>query len=75
MKRNVRSIRPPDHTPKFQPGQRVRISPAGVEFEIAPAGTMGTVESCGWMVCVLIDGAKTARSYSPDFWEAPLLTK
>lgn len=71
----IRNIKPLAPTPKFQPGQRVRISRVGVEFKVAPPGTMGTVESCGWMVVVLIDGAEDSHTYAPDFWEAPLLTQ
>lgn len=69
MRTSHRKIKPPVCTPKFQPGQRVRISQAGIDALIAPAGTTGTVEYCGWLVAVRVDGAQHPHSYAPDFWE------
>lgn len=74
-RRNIAPTEPPPYTPKFQRGQRVRISDEGVQRGLATAGTMGTVEACGLVVQVLIDGADRALNYSPDLWEAPLLIK
>jgi hypothetical protein len=72
-RRNIAKTAPPPYTPKFQPGQRVKISPEGVQYLLAPEGTMGTVQSCGLVVQVLIDGQDRPRNYAPDFWDAPLL--
>lgn len=64
----IRKIAAPPIDPKFEPGQRVRVSTRGMHEGIAPAGTRGTVLACGWVVAVQIDGAE-AHAYHPDFWE------
>jgi hypothetical protein len=74
-RRNIAKITPPSYTPKFQAGQRVQISPVGIEYQIAPAGTQGTVETCGLIVRILIDGTDQAHNYALDYWEAPLFTE
>ena len=61
---------PPDYTPKFREGQRVRISEEGVKCLIAKKGTMGTVQHCGLVVQVLVDGCKEIAAYWPDYWDA-----
>lgn len=73
MRTRHRKVQPPVCNPKFRAGQRVRISPVGVEALIAPAGTTGIVEDCHWLVTVLIDGAKHSHAYAPDFWEEETL--
>ena len=69
-RRKSRKITPPPYTPKFQPGDRVRVSAEGVHFLVAREGTMGTVEWCGLVVRVLMDEELEAQNYSPDFWDA-----
>jgi hypothetical protein len=61
-------ITPPAYIPKFAAGQRVCISEEGVRWRLATPGTMGTVEWCGLVVRVLIDGTDRAQNYAPDFW-------
>ena len=73
MKR--RKITPPPYTPKFQQGDRVRLSAEGVQWQIGPEGTMGTVECCGLVVRVLIDNKPDSQQYSTDYWEAVPLSK
>ena len=70
-----RKIEPIPLRPKFQRGERVKVSPVGVEWQIAPPGTMGTVEDCTLAVRVRIDGKEFAKYYAPDFWERPFLTE
>lgn len=67
--RKARST-PPKYTPKFQPGQRVRVSEEGIRYQVAKAGTLGTVEHCGLVAQIRIDGAKETISYWPDYWDA-----
>jgi hypothetical protein len=61
---------PIEPRPRFKPGQRVRISPTGIHWLIAKAGTTGTVVACGFGVDVLIDGERKPRFYAPEDWEA-----
>jgi len=61
---------PPTYTPKFREGQRVRISAEGIKYQIAKKGTMGTVEHCGLVVQVKIDGQNDIAAYWPDYWDA-----
>ena len=68
MKR--RKITPPVYTPKFKEGDRVRLSAEGVKWLIGSEGTMGTVECCGLVVRVLIDGKPNSQHYSTDYWDA-----
>jgi len=70
---NQRKIPPPPYKPKFQRGERVKISPLGIRSELAAEGTMGTVEACTLAVLVLIDGTESPHYYWPEFWERPLL--
>lgn len=68
-----RQVTPPQYTPKFEKGQRVRVSEEGVKFLIAKKGTMGTVTHCGLVVQVLVDGQKETdfpTAYWPDYWDA-----
>ena len=68
MKR--RKITPPVYIPKFKEGDRVRLSAEGVKWLIGSEGMMGTVEYCGLVVRVLIDGKPNAQFYSTDYWDA-----
>lgn len=71
MKSKIKSrMAPVPYRPKFQPGQRVRISDTGIDWQIAKPGTMGTVEQCGLVVTVLMDGTQSSQRYAPDFWDA-----
>ena len=56
-------------TPKFQAGQKVRISPEGVRYHLQPEGTTGVVVSCGWVTVVRIEGQGDVQ-YHGDFWDA-----
>ena len=69
MRRRATKIEPPTYKPKFAAGDRVRVSGQGILRNIARAGTEGTVESCGLVVYVSIDGKK-ALAYHVDFWDA-----
>ena len=74
MRKNLKSRKwrggPVEYTPKFQKGDRVRISSEGVHMLIAPEGTSGTVTHCGLVVQVLIDGGTETGSHWPDYWDA-----
>ena len=70
MRKKYKNVTPPSYTPKFQAGQRVRISDEGIRYQIAKKGTTGTVEHCGLVAQVKIDGQPEVHSYWPDYWEA-----
>ena len=48
----------------------MRLSAEGVQWQIGPEGTMGTVECCGLVVRVLIDDKPNSQQYSTDYWDA-----
>lgn len=68
--KNRKRSAPPKYTPKFQPGQRVQISQEGILYQVAKPGTLGTVEHCGLVAQVRIDGNKETISFWPDYWDA-----